>query len=170
LAADERLPRAEVERVTDGSPHTRPCTAARRPGLEEKVTSLLEVASAVRVHLGDERHHGGVALDVLEQRFEALVVAVQLTQRGLEARSLGSAIECQGVGSGGGMVARTCPEHASKSDRASGKWGGAINADPDELTALGARYGHYFKLESVPELLERFGLQIGEPLSSGWTP
>ena len=48
--------------------------------------------------------------------------------------------------------------------------GGAINADPDELVALGARYGHYFKLESVPELLERFGLRIGEPLSGGWTP
>jgi mannose-6-phosphate isomerase-like protein (cupin superfamily) len=48
--------------------------------------------------------------------------------------------------------------------------GGAINADPDELTALGARYGHYFKLESVPELLERFGLRVGEPLSGGWTP
>jgi len=48
--------------------------------------------------------------------------------------------------------------------------GGAINADPDELTALGARYGHYFKLESVPELLERFGLRIGEPLSGGWAP
>jgi mannose-6-phosphate isomerase-like protein (cupin superfamily) len=48
--------------------------------------------------------------------------------------------------------------------------GGAINADPDELNALGARYGLYFKLESVPELLERFGLQIGEPLSGGWTP
>ena len=48
--------------------------------------------------------------------------------------------------------------------------GGAINADPDELTALGARYGHYFKLESVPELVERFGLRIGEPLSGGWTP
>jgi mannose-6-phosphate isomerase-like protein (cupin superfamily) len=48
--------------------------------------------------------------------------------------------------------------------------GVAINADPEELTALGARYGHYFKLESVPELLERFGLQIGEPLSGGWTP
>src|SRR5215218_8632673 len=47
--------------------------------------------------------------------------------------------------------------------------GGAINADPDELTALGARYGHYFKLESVPALLERFGLRIGEPLSGGWT-
>jgi hypothetical protein len=48
--------------------------------------------------------------------------------------------------------------------------GGAINADPDELTALGARYGHYFNLESVPELVERFGLRIGEPLSGGWTP
>jgi mannose-6-phosphate isomerase-like protein (cupin superfamily) len=48
--------------------------------------------------------------------------------------------------------------------------GGAINADPDELTALGARYGQYFKLESVPELLERFGLRIGEPLFGGWTP
>ena len=24
--------------------------------------------------------------------------------------------------------------------------------------------------ETVPELLERFGLQIGEPLSGGWTP
>ncbi|HEU5277657.1 MAG TPA: cupin domain-containing protein [Gaiellaceae bacterium] len=46
--------------------------------------------------------------------------------------------------------------------------GGAINAHPDELTALGARYGHYFKVESVPELLERFGLRIGEPLSGGW--
>jgi mannose-6-phosphate isomerase-like protein (cupin superfamily) len=48
--------------------------------------------------------------------------------------------------------------------------GGAINADPDELAALGARYGHYFKLDSVPELLERFGLRIGEPLYGGWTP
>jgi mannose-6-phosphate isomerase-like protein (cupin superfamily) len=48
--------------------------------------------------------------------------------------------------------------------------GGALNADPDELTALGARYGHYFKLDSVPELVERFGLRIGEPISSGWTP
>jgi hypothetical protein len=48
--------------------------------------------------------------------------------------------------------------------------GGAINADPDQLTALGARYGLDFKLESVPELLERFGLRIGEPLSGDWTP
>ncbi|HZO98621.1 MAG TPA: cupin domain-containing protein [Gaiellaceae bacterium] len=48
--------------------------------------------------------------------------------------------------------------------------GGAIEADPDELTALGARYGHYFRLDSVPELLERFGLRIGEPLPGGWRP
>jgi mannose-6-phosphate isomerase-like protein (cupin superfamily) len=48
--------------------------------------------------------------------------------------------------------------------------GGAIDADPDELAALGARYGHYFKLDSVPELVERFGLRVGEPLSGGWRP
>jgi mannose-6-phosphate isomerase-like protein (cupin superfamily) len=48
--------------------------------------------------------------------------------------------------------------------------GGAINADPDELAALGERYGHYFKLESVPELLERFNLVVGERLYGGWTP
>jgi hypothetical protein len=48
--------------------------------------------------------------------------------------------------------------------------GGAIEADPEELAALGARYGLHFNLDSVPELLERFGLQIGEPLPGGWTP
>jgi mannose-6-phosphate isomerase-like protein (cupin superfamily) len=42
--------------------------------------------------------------------------------------------------------------------------GGAINADPDDLTALGERYGLHFKLESVPELVERFALVVGEPL------
>ena len=46
--------------------------------------------------------------------------------------------------------------------------GGAIEADPDELVALGERYGHYFRLDSVPELLARFGLRIGEPLGGGW--
>jgi len=48
--------------------------------------------------------------------------------------------------------------------------GGAIEADPDELTALGERYGLSFDLESVPGLAERFGLRIGEPLSGGWRP
>ena len=48
--------------------------------------------------------------------------------------------------------------------------GGAINMDPDELTELAARYGHSFRLESVPELLERFDLRVGEPLRGGWVP
>lgn len=48
--------------------------------------------------------------------------------------------------------------------------GGAIKADLDELTALGARYGLRFELDSVPGLLDRFGLRVGEPLSGGWTP
>jgi mannose-6-phosphate isomerase-like protein (cupin superfamily) len=48
--------------------------------------------------------------------------------------------------------------------------GGAIEADPAELVALGERYGHYFKVDSVPELAERFGLQVGEPLGGGWRP
>jgi mannose-6-phosphate isomerase-like protein (cupin superfamily) len=48
--------------------------------------------------------------------------------------------------------------------------GGAIAADPDALVALAARYGHHFRLDSVPGLLERFGLRIGEPLAGGWRP
>ncbi|HET7574892.1 MAG TPA: cupin domain-containing protein [Solirubrobacterales bacterium] len=41
--------------------------------------------------------------------------------------------------------------------------GGALKADPDELAALNDRYGLEMKPESVPDLLERFGLRIGEP-------
>ena len=48
--------------------------------------------------------------------------------------------------------------------------GGAIEADPDELTALGEPYGLTFQLDSVPGLLERFGLQVGEPVPGGWRP
>ena len=48
--------------------------------------------------------------------------------------------------------------------------GGAIQAEPDELAALNARYGLEMRPESVPGLLERFGLQIGERLSGGWVP
>ncbi len=40
--------------------------------------------------------------------------------------------------------------------------GGALQADPAELMALAARYGHEMKPETVPELLERFGLRVGE--------
>ena len=48
--------------------------------------------------------------------------------------------------------------------------GGAIKADPEALAALNQRYGLEMKPETVPELLERFGLQVGVPLSGGWTP
>ena len=48
--------------------------------------------------------------------------------------------------------------------------GGALKADPEKLAELNARYGQEMQPESVPELLERFGLRIGEPLSGGWTP
>ncbi|HUB99539.1 MAG TPA: cupin domain-containing protein [Solirubrobacterales bacterium] len=42
--------------------------------------------------------------------------------------------------------------------------GGALNADPEDLAALGARYELEMKPESIPELLERFDLKIGEPV------
>ncbi len=43
--------------------------------------------------------------------------------------------------------------------------GGVANADPDTLVELAARYGHEFQLDSVPELVERFGLVFpGEPV------
>jgi mannose-6-phosphate isomerase-like protein (cupin superfamily) len=48
--------------------------------------------------------------------------------------------------------------------------GGALKADPEALAELNARYGQEMRPETVPELLERFGLQIGEQLSGGWTP
>ena len=43
--------------------------------------------------------------------------------------------------------------------------GGVANADPDQLVEIAARYGHHFKFDSVPELVERFGLVFpGEPV------
>src|SRR6187431_1715316 len=42
--------------------------------------------------------------------------------------------------------------------------GGAIQADPEALAKLNARYGLEMQPESIPELLERFDLRIGEPL------
>ena len=48
--------------------------------------------------------------------------------------------------------------------------GGVLEADPEELEQLGERYGFEMQPESVPGLLERFGLQLGEPLSGGWRP
>jgi mannose-6-phosphate isomerase-like protein (cupin superfamily) len=48
--------------------------------------------------------------------------------------------------------------------------GGALKADPEQLAELNARYGLEMEPASVPGLLERFGLRIGEPLTGGWTP
>jgi len=48
--------------------------------------------------------------------------------------------------------------------------GGAMAADPDEFARLRERYGLDMLPESVPELVERFGLRVGEPLSGGWVP
>src|SRR3954454_24949693 len=42
--------------------------------------------------------------------------------------------------------------------------GGALNADPAQLAALNERYGQEMQPESVPGLLERFDLVIGERL------
>lgn len=42
--------------------------------------------------------------------------------------------------------------------------GGSLNASPDQLAGLNARYDVDMKPESVPELLELFGLRIGEPV------
>ena len=48
--------------------------------------------------------------------------------------------------------------------------GGAMNVDPEALAALNERYGQEMQLDSVPGLLERFNLRIGEQLTGGWTP
>ena len=48
--------------------------------------------------------------------------------------------------------------------------GGAIVADPLELAQLNERYGLEMIPDSVPGLLDRFGLVIGEHLRGGWTP
>jgi len=48
--------------------------------------------------------------------------------------------------------------------------GAAAQADPGAFAQLRKRYGLEMQPETVPELLERFGLRMGEPLSGGWTP
>jgi mannose-6-phosphate isomerase-like protein (cupin superfamily) len=42
--------------------------------------------------------------------------------------------------------------------------GGALKADPQDLVELNARYGLEMQPDSVPGLLERFDLVIGEPI------
>jgi mannose-6-phosphate isomerase-like protein (cupin superfamily) len=48
--------------------------------------------------------------------------------------------------------------------------GGVTQAEEEALAELNERYGLVMRPETVPDLLERFGLRLGEPLSGGWTP
>ena len=48
--------------------------------------------------------------------------------------------------------------------------GGALDADPEEFERRRERYGLEMQPETVPELLRRFGLKVGEPLTGGWRP
>jgi quercetin dioxygenase-like cupin family protein len=48
--------------------------------------------------------------------------------------------------------------------------GGALQADPQKVAELSARYGLEMQPDSVPGLLERFDLVMGEPLEGGWAP
>ena len=43
--------------------------------------------------------------------------------------------------------------------------GGSRNAAPASLRALGERYGLEVNPQSIPQLLERFGLRLGEPVA-----
>ena len=48
--------------------------------------------------------------------------------------------------------------------------GGVATADPEALAALNERYALEMRPETVPDLLQRFGLVLGSPLGGGWTP
>ena len=48
--------------------------------------------------------------------------------------------------------------------------GGVTQVEDQVLAALNERYGLEMRPETVPELLERFGLRMGEALPGGWTP
>jgi mannose-6-phosphate isomerase-like protein (cupin superfamily) len=48
--------------------------------------------------------------------------------------------------------------------------GGVTEASPEAFADLTRRYGLQVRPETIPELLERFNLRVGEPLSGGWTP
>jgi mannose-6-phosphate isomerase-like protein (cupin superfamily) len=48
--------------------------------------------------------------------------------------------------------------------------GGSRNATREQFAELVQRYGFESRPETIPDLLQRFGLRMGEPLSGGWTP
>ena len=48
--------------------------------------------------------------------------------------------------------------------------GGVLAAGPETLAALNEKYGLEMRPDTVPELVERFGLQLGHPVPGGWRP
>ena len=48
--------------------------------------------------------------------------------------------------------------------------GGVTGAGPEAVAALSERYGLEMQPDTVPELIERFGVRVGEPLPGGWRP
>ena len=48
--------------------------------------------------------------------------------------------------------------------------GGPLKATPEQFAELVQRYGFESRPETIPELLQRFQLRMGEPLAGGWTP
>jgi mannose-6-phosphate isomerase-like protein (cupin superfamily) len=48
--------------------------------------------------------------------------------------------------------------------------GGIAQATPEQFGELTQRYGLEVQPDTIPGLLQRFGLQLGEPLSGGWRP
>ncbi len=47
--------------------------------------------------------------------------------------------------------------------------GGPLQASPEQFAELVERYGFESRSETIPELLQRFGLRMGERLAGGWT-
>ena len=48
--------------------------------------------------------------------------------------------------------------------------GGPLKASPEDFAELLRRYAFESRPQTIPELLQRFGLRVGEPLSGGWMP
>src|SRR5262245_18245210 len=48
--------------------------------------------------------------------------------------------------------------------------GGVTQVAPDALAQLNQRYGVAVRPDTVPDLLQRFELRMGEPLAGGWRP
>jgi hypothetical protein len=45
-----------------------------------------------------------------------------------------------------------------------------LAAGPDAVAELNERYGLEMQPDTVPGLLQRFGLQVGHPIAGGWRP